>query len=78
MDGRKRLSGAAYKRLAKEKAEREDEVLAKIPKLDQFFKPKSCALESEPVQSSSSAHAHESVEVEGRYLNFPPNFFCIF
>ena len=77
MDGRKKLSGAAYKRLAKGKAEREEEVLAKVPKLDQFFKPKpkSCAksaIEPELVPSSSGAHEHESVqvpvqvEVEGR------------
>lgn len=82
MDGRKRLSGAAYKKLAKEKAEREEEVLSKIPKLNQFFKPKptkSHALgpEVEVVPTSSD----ESVEVEGRYLNsptpkkkFPANF----
>lgn len=72
MDGRKRLSGAGYKRLAKQKTEREKEVLAKIPKLNQFFKAKSHTVEPELVPSSSSAP--ESVEVEGRYLNLPPNF----
>lgn len=71
MDGRKRSSGAEYRRSAKEKAERVEEVLAKTPKLNKFFKPKSCVSElGTDVPSSSSAH--ESMEVEGRYLNFLP------
>jgi len=36
-DGRKRESGAKYKKLREEKREREDQVLKKVPKLDKFF-----------------------------------------
>lgn len=39
MDGRKRLSGSAYRKLAKEKEEREAELKNKIPKISTFFKP---------------------------------------
>lgn len=37
-DGRKRLSGASYRKLAKEKTQRSEEVLAKVPKIHSFFK----------------------------------------
>lgn len=37
-DGRKRLSGASYKKLAKEKKQHLEN-LAKIPKIHSFFKP---------------------------------------
>ena len=36
-DGRKRKSGAEYKRLREEKAEKEAAVIKKIPKLQSFF-----------------------------------------
>jgi hypothetical protein len=52
MDGRKRLSGSQYKKLAKEKSKREEEVLSKVPKLGTFFKTKRCDL---PSTSSGSA-----------------------
>ena len=34
MDGRSRLSGAAYRKKAEEKRQRESEILQKIPRLD--------------------------------------------
>ena len=37
MDGRKRLSGAGYRKLAEEKRRKENEVLDQTPKLDTFF-----------------------------------------
>lgn len=37
MDGRKRLSGAAYRRIAEEKKQREDYALKKVRKIDAFF-----------------------------------------
>ncbi len=40
MDGRKRESGAKYKKLRDEKEERESELLKKIPKIEKFFTPK--------------------------------------
>lgn len=52
MDGRKRLSGYQYKKLAKEKCKREEEVLSKVPKLGTFFKTKTIDL---PSASSESA-----------------------
>lgn len=39
-DGKKRKSGAEYKRLREEKAEKEAAVIKKIPKLQSFFIPK--------------------------------------
>lgn len=39
-DGRKRLSGFAYKKRAAEKSQKENDVLCKTPKLDVFFKKK--------------------------------------
>lgn len=38
-DKSKKLSGGAYKKLATEKAQRDRDVLAKVPKIDSFFKP---------------------------------------
>lgn len=38
MDGRKRLSGAHYKKSAKEKKKRQDDVLSKTRKIDLFYK----------------------------------------
>lgn len=38
MDGRKRLSGAQYKKSAKEKKKRQDDVLLKTRKIDLFYK----------------------------------------
>lgn len=40
MDGRKRESGAKYKKIRAEKEEKEAAVLKKIPKLEKFFAPK--------------------------------------
>lgn len=37
MDGRKRLSGAAYRRKAEEKKQKEDDTLKKVRKLESFF-----------------------------------------
>ena len=38
-DKRKKLSGGAYKKLATEKAQRDRDLLAKVLKIDSFFKP---------------------------------------
>lgn len=38
-DKRKKLSGGAYKKLATEKAQHDRDLLAKVPKIDSFFKP---------------------------------------
>lgn len=40
MDGRKRESGAKYKKIREEKEEKEAAVLKKIPKIQSFFSPK--------------------------------------
>ncbi len=37
-DGRKRSSGAAYRKQVKQKAQQEEEIRSKLPKLDKFFK----------------------------------------
>lgn len=37
MDGRKRLSGAGYRKLAEEKRRKENELLDQTPQLDTFF-----------------------------------------
>jgi len=36
---RERLSGAKYRKLSKEKLEREKQVLLKVPKLEYYFSP---------------------------------------
>lgn len=56
IDGRKILSEAKFKR-------REEKLLAEVPKLDEFFKPKS----REPKSSTSTAH--ESIETDRVYPN---------
>lgn len=40
-DGRKRKSGAQYKKLREEKKLKEEDVLSKTRRLDSFFTPKS-------------------------------------
>ncbi len=37
-DGRKRSSGAAYRKQTKQKAQQEEELRSKLPKVDKFFK----------------------------------------
>ncbi len=37
-DKRKKLSGGAYKKLATEKAQQHRDLLAKVPKINSFFK----------------------------------------
>lgn len=69
MGGRKRFSGVEYKRLVKEKTEREEKVLAEVPNLDEFLEPK--PRECKP----STLTAHRSLEIESRYPHFQPNFF---
>jgi len=37
MDGRKRLSGASYRKLKEQKRKKESEALSQTPKLETFF-----------------------------------------
>jgi hypothetical protein len=68
MDGRKRLSGSAYRKLAKENEEREAELKAKIPKISTFFKPHSI----EPdLQCRSTTSTAINVDVEPEIILFP-------
>lgn len=39
-DGRKRFSGSHYRKKAKEKEEKVQQVLAKVRKIDEIYKPK--------------------------------------
>jgi len=59
-DGRKRLSGAEYKRRAKEKNEKEKEEIEKMRKLKTFFdsskKSDSVMVERENMLTSNSDH----------------------
>ncbi len=74
MDGRKRLSGAEYKRLRKEKTDKLEDVIPKTRKLDSFFKSNrasTSASGSEEKQGSSAtvtSHNLEVVNLEGMFL----------
>lgn len=55
MTGRKRLSGAQYRSLAKDKRKREEDALRKVPRLDVFIKstPRSSCQEETPSPSEA-------------------------
>ena len=44
MDGRKRLSGAQYRKQSLEKAQKQEKVVANTQKIDKFFKPSTSKL----------------------------------
>lgn len=48
-DGRKRLSGSAYRRRALDKNKKENEILCKTPKLEDFFTKKEGTEDKQPV-----------------------------
>ncbi len=77
MDGRKRLSGAEYKQLRKEKSDKLEDVISKTRKLDLFFKSNGASTSasgSEENQGSSAAvtsHNSDVINLEGMsFLGF--------
>ncbi|KAH0552239.1 hypothetical protein KQX54_007590 [Cotesia glomerata] len=59
-DGRKKLSGYEYRKRALDKSKKEQEVLSKTPKLDDFFKKKECVIQqSESMNKDCTNLDHE-------------------
>lgn len=59
MDGRKRLSGAEYRKLSETKKKKENEVIAQTLKLDSFFKKGSLTTTTRPEKSSDNDKTNE-------------------
>lgn len=66
MDGRSRLSGAAYRKKTEEKRQRESKILQKIPRLDSYFSGKNKSEQCRPENSGEITveNSKDNVEVE--------------
>ena len=65
-DGRKKLSGSEYQKRALDKSKKEQEVLSKTPKLDDFFTKKVCVTQ----KSETNNRDCTNLDYEGLYHIF--------
>lgn len=64
-DRRKKLSEYEYRKRALDKSKKEQEVLSKTPKLDDFFKKKECVIQqSESMNKDCTNLDHEGLSRE--------------
>lgn len=63
MDGRKRLSGAEYRKLAEAKKKKENEVIAQTLKLDTFFKKHSVAATGRREENTDKTNGNDGTFV---------------
>jgi len=74
MDGRKKLSGANYRKNAKEKRKKIDEIISKTTKIDKFVITKSSVKCVETVESEKTENLKESSVYEVADVESEANF----